>query len=65
MTRYFVHAAPFVSSPYRVVYREPSTVDEVTGLPLVYTLKALPPKFDDAQEAQDYADQLNAKEGAA
>ena len=62
MTRYFVHAAPFVSSPFRVVYREASMTDPETGYPLVYTLKALEPKFGSAQEAQRYADDLNKLE---
>jgi hypothetical protein len=55
---YFIFRGPFVSSRWRVVYREVDMRD-VDGRPLVWVLKAIPGAYEHGEEAQVQADTLN------
>lgn len=56
---YFIFRGPFVSSRWRVVYREVEMRD-VDGRPLTWVLKAVPSAYEHGEDAQEHADQLNA-----
>lgn len=55
---YFIFRGPFVSSRWRVVYREVETRDP-DGRPLVWVLKAVPGAYEHGEDAQSQADDLN------
>lgn len=56
---YFIFHRLFVSSRWRVVYREIETRD-VKGRPLVWIVKTVPGAYEHGGDAQEHADQLNA-----
>ncbi len=55
---YFIFRGPFVSSRWRVVYREVELRD-VEGRPLTWVLKAVPGAYERGGDAQEHVDQLN------
>lgn len=55
---YFIFRGPYVSSRWRVVYREVDMRD-VDGQPLIWILKAVPGAYERGGDAQEHADQLN------